>query len=178
MFCFHENIIFFYIQNEFYIGWKYVEKRSEKNPQKKLQHVHSTVMKGFTEPGLDDIIHARTPRLLCISWCARYMSIPLRLYRLCMQGDFGMVRLLQMLWRLNFLVFFLCMVMDNHYVLYYICPLHTFYFLMVYLIMAPVRSANYTKNGMRWKLAAAALFISAVWDWDIGLFDKVVRVGW
>lgn len=90
-----------------------------------------------------------------------------------LKGDFGMVRLLQMLWRLNFLVFFLCMVMDNHYVLYYICPLHTFYFLMVYLIMAPVRSANYTKNGMRWKLAAAALFISAVWDWDIGLFDKV-----
>lgn len=84
-----------------------------------------------------------------------------------------MVRLLQMLWRLNFLVFFLVMIMDNHYILYYICPLHTFYFLMVYVIMRPVQSANYTKSGMRWKLALAALFISAVWDWDIGLFDKV-----
>lgn len=89
------------------------------------------------------------------------------------QGDYSAVRLLQMLWRLNFLVFFLCMIMDNHYILYYICPLHTFYFLVVYAIMRPAKSLNYTKNGMRLKLLVAAVAISAVWDWDVGLFDKV-----
>ena len=55
------------------------------------------------------------------------------------QGDYGAVRLLQMLWRLNFLVTLLCMAMGNTYILYYICPLHTFYFFVVYAIMSPAR---------------------------------------
>ncbi len=55
------------------------------------------------------------------------------------QGDYGAVRLLQMLWRLNFLVVLLCMAMGNTYILYYICPLHTFYFFVVYAIMSPAR---------------------------------------
>lgn len=48
-----------------------------------------------------------------------------------MKGDFGFVRFAQMMWRLNFLVIFLCMAMNNHYILYYIVPLHTYYFLTV-----------------------------------------------
>ena len=47
------------------------------------------------------------------------------------KGDFGFVRFVQMIWRLNFLVLFLCMTMNNHYILYYIVPLHAFYFLTV-----------------------------------------------
>lgn len=78
-----------------------------------------------------------------------------------------------MLWRLNFLVTLLCMVMDNHYILYYICPLHTFYFLVVYAIMAPASSMNYTKNGMRYKLFIAGAIIFCVWDWDLKIFEKV-----
>ncbi|CAN0482420.1 unnamed protein product, partial [Hapterophycus canaliculatus] len=78
-----------------------------------------------------------------------------------------------MLWRLNFLVTLLCMAMGNTYVLYYICPLHTFYFLVVYAIMSPVRSANYTKNGMRWKLLIAGATIFFVWDFDVHAFEKV-----
>ncbi|CAM9317992.1 unnamed protein product [Scytosiphon promiscuus] len=90
-----------------------------------------------------------------------------------LKGDYGAVRVLQMLWRLNFLVTLLCMAMGNTYVLYYICPLHTFYFLVVYAIMSPVRSANYTKNGMRWKLLVAAAIIFCVWDLDVHLFEKI-----
>ena len=41
-----------------------------------------------------------------------------------------------MLWRLNFFVALLCLTMGNSYVLYYICPLHTFFFFMVYGFMA------------------------------------------
>jgi len=37
-----------------------------------------------------------------------------------------------MMWRLNFLVFIVCMVMRNSYVLYYICPMHTIFTLLVY----------------------------------------------
>lgn len=35
------------------------------------------------------------------------------------------------------------------------------------------RWANYTKNGMRWKLLIAAVTIFCVWDWDLNIFDKV-----
>ncbi|CAN0500819.1 unnamed protein product, partial [Laminaria digitata] len=89
------------------------------------------------------------------------------------QGDYGAVRLLQMLWRLNFLVILLCMAMGNHYILYYICPLHTFYFFVVYAIMSPAKSANYTQNGMRYKLLIAAAIIFCVWDWDLHIFEKM-----
>ena len=65
------------------------------------------------------------------------------------------------------------MAMDNHYILYYICPLHTFYFLVVYAIMAPASSMNYTKNGMRYKLLIAGAIIFCVWDWDLKIFEKV-----
>jgi len=39
---------------------------------------------------------------------------------------------MQMMWRLNFFVFFVCLVMRNDYVLYYICPMHTLFTLFVY----------------------------------------------
>lgn len=37
-----------------------------------------------------------------------------------------------MMWRLNFLVFFACVVLQNSYMLYYICPMHTIYTVLVY----------------------------------------------
>ncbi|KAG5180755.1 10 TM acyl transferase domain found in Cas1p-domain-containing protein [Tribonema minus] len=89
-----------------------------------------------------------------------------------MKGDYGVVRLLQMLWRLNFLVTLLCLALGNTYILYYICPLHTFYFLVVYAVMRVLPSTNYT-TGVRWKLLATALIIYLVWDADLGLFNKI-----
>jgi hypothetical protein len=38
--------------------------------------------------------------------------------------------------RLNFSVVLLMMTHGNTYILYYICPLHTFYFMMVYVTMS------------------------------------------
>lgn len=89
-----------------------------------------------------------------------------------LKADYGLVRLLQMLWRLNFLVLLLCTALGNTYILYYICPLHTFYFLVVYAIMRVAPSLNYT-TGVRWKLLTAGGIIWLVWDADIGLFDKL-----
>jgi len=41
--------------------------------------------------------------------------------------DFTAVRFAQMMWRLNFFVVFVCLTMNNEYMLYYICPMHTFF---------------------------------------------------
>ncbi|KAB1995551.1 hypothetical protein ES319_D13G169000v1 [Gossypium barbadense] len=46
--------------------------------------------------------------------------------------DFSLARFAQMMWRLNFLVFFCCVVLNNSYMLYYIFPMHTLFTLMVY----------------------------------------------
>ncbi|KAG5176949.1 10 TM acyl transferase domain found in Cas1p-domain-containing protein [Tribonema minus] len=89
-----------------------------------------------------------------------------------MKGDYSLVRVLQMLWRLNFLVTLLCLTFGNTYILYYICPLHTFYFLVVYAVMRVLPSANYT-TAVRWKLAVAAAVIYLVWDADLGLFQRL-----
>jgi len=66
--------------------------------------------------------------------------------------DYSLVRVLQMLWRLNFLVVFLCLSQNNTYILYYICPLHTFFFFMVYAAMRVKSSVNYSKYGLRMKV--------------------------
>eukprot|EP00494_Astrolonche_serrata_P031779 UN32048 len=47
---------------------------------------------------------------------------------------FGFTRLLQMFFRLNWLVFWVCTVLNQPLLLYYICPLHTFSFLYVFIM--------------------------------------------
>nr|CAD1839190.1 unnamed protein product [Ananas comosus var. bracteatus] len=45
--------------------------------------------------------------------------------------DFSVARFAQMMWRLNFFVAFCCIVLNNDYMLYYICPMHTLFTLMI-----------------------------------------------
>lgn len=80
------------------------------------------------------------------------------------KGDFGFVRFYQMFWRLNFLVVLLCMLTNNMYILYYICPLHTFYFFMTYAVMVVFPKMNHTKYGLRVKLLVLGCIIWAVWE--------------
>eukprot|EP00591_Stephanopyxis_turris_P002045 CAMPEP_0195524174 /NCGR_PEP_ID=MMETSP0794_2-20130614/23859_1 /TAXON_ID=515487 /ORGANISM="Stephanopyxis turris, Strain CCMP 815" /LENGTH=1122 /DNA_ID=CAMNT_0040654341 /DNA_START=200 /DNA_END=3568 /DNA_ORIENTATION=- len=87
-----------------------------------------------------------------------------------LKNDFSFVRVMQMLWRLNFLVVFLCLSQGTSYILYYICPLHTYYFLMVYVTMKVGSHVNYSRYGLRFKLLGLALIIFMVWDVDSGLF--------
>lgn len=47
-----------------------------------------------------------------------------------------------MLFRLNFLVIFICAVVKNEYMLYYICAMHTYWFVTVYITMATLPSWN------------------------------------
>ncbi|KAL4625839.1 hypothetical protein ACB092_05G053700 [Castanea dentata] len=46
--------------------------------------------------------------------------------------DFSIARFTQMMWRLNFFVAFCCIVLNNDYMMYYICPMHTLFPVMVY----------------------------------------------
>jgi len=87
-----------------------------------------------------------------------------------LKGDYSLVRVLQMLWRLNFLVTFLCLTQGTTYILYYICPLHTYFFFMVYAVMRIGKDLNYSKYGLRLKLGALAIFIFLFWDVDTGIF--------
>ena len=48
-------------------------------------------------------------------------------------NDFSPWRVCKMLFRLNFLVLMILMVMNTDYMLYYICPMHTLWFLSVYV---------------------------------------------
>ncbi len=88
------------------------------------------------------------------------------------KGDFGFVRFWQMMWRLNFLVFWLIMVHGNTFILYYINPLHTFYFLLVYAFMYVFSSRNYERYFIRWKIMGLAVLIYLVWDVP-GVFGTV-----
>ena len=53
-----------------------------------------------------------------------------------------MGRFCQMMWRLNFLVIFCCLALNNSYMLYYICPLHTIFTVFVYAALAIVPHVN------------------------------------
>uniref|UniRef100_A0A3B3YTT7 N-acetylneuraminate (7)9-O-acetyltransferase n=1 Tax=Poecilia mexicana TaxID=48701 RepID=A0A3B3YTT7_9TELE len=53
-----------------------------------------------------------------------------------LKGDFGLYRVCQVLFRLNFLVVVLCIVMDRPYQFYYFVPLVTFWFVLIYATMA------------------------------------------
>eukprot|EP00534_Pseudo-nitzschia_fraudulenta_P002313 CAMPEP_0201122280 /NCGR_PEP_ID=MMETSP0850-20130426/5958_1 /ASSEMBLY_ACC=CAM_ASM_000622 /TAXON_ID=183588 /ORGANISM="Pseudo-nitzschia fraudulenta, Strain WWA7" /LENGTH=988 /DNA_ID=CAMNT_0047388939 /DNA_START=49 /DNA_END=3015 /DNA_ORIENTATION=+ len=87
-----------------------------------------------------------------------------------MKADYGIIRVLQMLWRLNFLVLFLCLTQGTTFILYYICLLHTYYFFMVYVVMRIGKEHNYTKWWIRIKLMVLGIVIYLVWDCDLGLF--------
>jgi len=58
------------------------------------------------------------------------------------KADFTLLRFAQMMWRLNFFVFFVCATMNNEYMLYYICAMHTFFTFGVYFPLYFYSSLN------------------------------------
>lgn len=78
--------------------------------------------------------------------------------------DYSFVRLAKMLIRLNWLVFFVCIVMDKAYMLYYVCPLHTFFFIVVYATMAICEEKNYEPFWMRLKFLLLFAFLYVLFE--------------
>lgn len=74
-----------------------------------------------------------------------------------------------MMWRLNFLVVACCVVLRNDYMLYYICPMHTIFTVLVYAALGIANHVNRSRIGMGMKLLACVLVVMIVWDFP-GVF--------
>lgn len=100
-----------------------------------------------------------------------------------LKGDFGLYRVCQVLFRLNFLVLVLCVVMDRPYQFYYFVPLVTFWFVIIYAMLAMwpqilQRKANGSEMwhlGVLLKLLGLLLFI-CVFAYSQGFFESVFSV--
>ncbi|KAH9578034.1 Cas1p 10 TM acyl transferase domain [Trypanosoma melophagium] len=79
--------------------------------------------------------------------------------------DFSFGRFCEMQWRLNFLVAATCLMMGNEYMLYYICPLHTLFTLIIYGSLWCYQEMNSTDRGIMVK--TVLLFILCFWLWDV-----------
>ena len=115
----------------------------------------------------EDVYNAVRVMITCYVWMTGFGNFSF----FYVKRDFGWLRILQMLWRLNFSVLFLMFAHNNTYILYFICPLHTFYFLMVFVCMWIMSDLNHSKWGIRTKLLALGCLIYIIWDVNGGLFN-------
>jgi len=69
-----------------------------------------------------------------------------------------------MLFRLDFLVVVICLTVSNDYMVYYICAMHTYWFLTVYALMGVMRSWNEDRVRMTVKLVVYAVVNAVMFD--------------
>ena len=87
-------------------------------------------------------------------------------------ADYSFVRLAKMLFRLNFFVLFVCVAMNREYMQYYVCALHTTFFMFVYVFMGVWQSRNKDTLILTLKFIVAFLALFLIWDYpQTGLFN-------
>ncbi|RMZ53981.1 hypothetical protein APUTEX25_002558 [Auxenochlorella protothecoides] len=89
-------------------------------------------------------------------------------------SDFGMGRFCQMMWRLNALVVVCCLALNNSYMLYYICPMHTLFTVFVYAALG-LGHAHNKRPGVIWAKLAACLVLTHLLWMNRSVFDLVWR---
>ncbi|XP_006636227.3 N-acetylneuraminate (7)9-O-acetyltransferase [Lepisosteus oculatus] len=100
-----------------------------------------------------------------------------------LKGDFGLNRVCQVLFRLNFLVVVLCLVMDRPYQFYYFVPLVTFWFAVIYVTLAiwpqilqkKANGSGIWHLGLLLKLLALLLFICFL-TYSRGVFNSIFSI--
>uniref|UniRef100_A0A8C2ZNT1 CAS1 domain containing 1 n=1 Tax=Cyclopterus lumpus TaxID=8103 RepID=A0A8C2ZNT1_CYCLU len=100
-----------------------------------------------------------------------------------LKGDFGLYRVCQVLFRLNFLVLVLCVVMDRPYQFYYFVPLVTFWFVVIYSTMAmwpqilqkKANGSGLWHLGVLAKLLGLLLFI-CIFAFSQGFFERIFSI--
>ncbi|XP_068091126.1 N-acetylneuraminate 9-O-acetyltransferase [Hyperolius riggenbachi] len=105
------------------------------------------------------------------------------LFYFWLKGDFGLYRVAQVMFRLNFLVVVLCIVMDRPYQFYYFVPLVSFWFMVIYASMAlwpqitqKKANANYLWNvGLVLKLSLLLLCITLL-SRSQGAFENIFSI--
>merc|ERR1719409_141947 len=90
------------------------------------------------------------------------------------KADFTALRFAQMMWRLNFFVFFVCTTMNNEYMLYYICAMHTFFTWMVYLALYVGNQFNENDVFCAAKILVTLAITAVLYDVD-GVFHFVFK---
>jgi len=80
--------------------------------------------------------------------------------------DFSFGRFCQMMWRLNLLAFLCCAALNNEYMLYYICPMHTLYTIMVYAALGIWKSGNDHSWGIWLKIFGSLGIVVGCWEFE------------
>jgi len=78
--------------------------------------------------------------------------------------SFTVRRTLQMLFRLNFMSFCVCVLLNNEYMLYYICGMHTFFTVVVALALYVKNEFNGSKKALYMKVAVTFVMTLLIYD--------------
>eukprot|EP00930_Biecheleria_cincta_P044594 TRINITY_DN3068_c0_g2_i1.p1 TRINITY_DN3068_c0_g2~~TRINITY_DN3068_c0_g2_i1.p1 ORF type:complete len:582 (-),score=68.55 TRINITY_DN3068_c0_g2_i1:117-1862(-) len=87
--------------------------------------------------------------------------------------SFTFRRTVQMLFRLNFLGFIVCVVLNNEYMLYYICPMHTLFTLFVLLVLYLGQEHNDSKKALWAKIIATFVGTLLLYDGPDAVFQGI-----
>ena len=95
-------------------------------------------------------------------------------FSLYLRGNsFTVRRTLQMLFRLNFMVFCVCLGLNNEYMLYYIAPMHTLFTVFVILALYVRSGDNGSRKVLYLKMAVTLALVAALYDGPRTLFDLI-----
>ena len=87
--------------------------------------------------------------------------------------SFTLRRNLQMLFRLNFFGFLTCAVLNNELMLYCICPMHTFFTVLVVLMLYIGQSYNTSTSAVYVKIVLTIVLVVLLYDVSDTLFRAV-----
>mmetsp|Transcript_113304 Transcript_113304/g.360172 ORF Transcript_113304/g.360172 Transcript_113304/m.360172 type:complete len:579 (-) Transcript_113304:85-1821(-) len=90
--------------------------------------------------------------------------------------SFTIRRTLQMLFRLNFLGLVVCVALNNEYMLYYICAMHTFFTVVVVLALYIKSDANTAAKAVYSKIALTLVVTLLIYDGPEFIFKAIFGV--